>query len=154
PGRRRRYGRLRLRRRPAHSRIHERANLLRGVPMRTTSLPCIALLPLLPLLALFASSSALAADPPAAPPAAPTTTAPPAQTATTPATPAPAPPSPEAVAEAGRQLDLARQAFKAKRFVQAAQLFEAAAAIGKQGSSHSSAGNAWEQAERPERAAD
>lgn len=51
-------------------------------------------------------------------------------------------------------MDLAKQALKAKHFAQAAQLFEAAAALGKQANTHYLAGLAWEQAERPERAAD
>ncbi len=63
-------------------------------------------------------------------------------------------PTPEAVAEAARQTELGRQAVKAKRYVQAALLYEASAALGRHPSGHFSAALAWEQAERPERAAD
>lgn len=109
---------------------------------------------------VLASTRVLAAD---AAPVAPATAAPATAAPVTPppagaATPAPAPaapaPSPEAVAEAGRQTELARQALKARRFAQAAQLFESAGLLGKQSSAHVQAGLAWEQAERPERAAD
>ena len=98
------------------------------------------------------SSLALAADPPpAGQPATPPAT-PPAAPAATPA--APPPPSPEAIADAGRQLELGRQAMKAKRYAQAAHAYETAAALGRQPLAHLAAGLAWEQAERPERAAD
>jgi hypothetical protein len=116
---------------------------------------------------LLVSNRALAADPPAtAPTTQPTTTAPTgaaqtppsgtagAQTQAPPAAPAPPPPSPEATAEAARQTDLARQALKQKRFTQAAQLFEAAAALVQKPGTHMSAALAWDQADRPERAAD
>ncbi len=93
---------------------------------------------------LFATGLARAAD---GPPASPT---PPPS-----ATPAPpAPPSPEALADAARQSDLARAALKAKRPAQAAHLFEAAAALGRQPAASYAAGLAWEVADRPERAAD
>ncbi len=51
-------------------------------------------------------------------------------------------------------MESGRQAIKAKHFVQAAQLFEAAASLGRQTTAHVQAGQAWEQADRPERAAD
>lgn len=95
------------------------------------SLPVLALL----ALPLFVASPALAADPAPAAPAAPA-------------------PTPEATAEAARQSDLARHAVKAKRFLHAAELFEAAAALNRQASTNVSAGVAWDQADRPDRAAD
>src|SRR5262249_6594114 len=145
-GRRGGYGRLRLRRRSEDRRRHDRPHFLCGVPMRTSPRPLLLLLPL----TVFAASRALAARPP---PATSGTTTAPAPTPPAPA-PAPAAPSPEAVAEAARHLDLAKQALKGKHFAQAAQLFEVAAALGRQASAQVSAGLAWEQAERPDRAAD
>jgi hypothetical protein len=100
---------------------------------------------------LLATHTALAAEPPAAPaPTPPAPAAPPAAAAPAP----PAPPSAEALADATRQSELARQAQKAKRYGQAAHLFEAAAALGRQPGAFHSAGLAWELADRPERAAD
>ncbi len=97
---------------------------------------------------LLLSSAARAADPTPTPTPTPTP-APPTPTPTP-----PAPPSPEAVADAARQSELGRQAFKAKRFAQAAHLYDAAAALGRQPSAYFSAALAWELAERSERAAD
>ena len=98
---------------------------------------------------LLATHSAFAADPPPqTPPAAPAApAAPPAQAP-------PPPPSAEALADAARQSDLAQKAQKGKRYGQAAHLFEAAGALGRQPGAFHSAGLAWELADRPERAAD
>ncbi len=98
----------------------------------------------------LASTRVLAADaaPPATPPAQPT----PSTNAAAP--PPPAGPSPDAVAEANRQMEQGRAALKAKHFAQAAQLFEAAGLLGRQTSAHVQAGQAWAEADRPERAAD
>lgn len=57
-------------------------------------------------------------------------------------------------AEARRQFNLGTQAFAAKRFAEAAQSFEAAAAYKAHAVTLYTAGLAWEQAGRPERAAD
>jgi hypothetical protein len=95
-------------------------------------------------LALVVTAARAAEPPPAAPPAQPGA----------PQAAPPAPPSPEALADAGRQMDLGKQALKAKRYAQAAHAYETAALLGRQPSAHLAAGLAWEQAERPERAAD
>jgi hypothetical protein len=70
------------------------------------------------------------------------------------APPKEAPPSAEAVADAAHLTDLARAAYKAKRWHEAAGLYESAGFLGRSASPHISAGVAWEQADRPERAAD
>ena len=97
---------------------------------------------------LLATSGAFAADPtpPATPPATPAVSGA--------AAPAPAGPSPDAIAEGNRQMEAGRQELKAKHFARAAQLFEASALLGRQTAAHVQAGQAWEQADRPERAAD
>lgn len=57
-------------------------------------------------------------------------------------------------AEAKRQYNLGTQAYSARRFVEAALAFEAAAAIKPNAVTLYTAGLAWEQANQPERAAD
>jgi tetratricopeptide (TPR) repeat protein len=63
-------------------------------------------------------------------------------------------PEPDPVAEARAQYQLGKEAFTAKRYVEAAMHFEAAAAQRPHAVALYTAGLAWDQASRPERAAD